>query len=129
MAHGKNLSSCLEKVTFEINAKLPSLNEYVRVCRANRYEASKYKRRIEGEIGLFLGRVPRFEKPVRLLFHWVERDSRRDLDNVAFSKKFILDALVKRGKLIDDGQRYVKGFEDTFAHGKETKVIVTIEEV
>ena len=59
---------------------------------------------------------------------WIEDSKRRDLDNIAFSKKFILDALVKTGKLEDDDQDHVKGFTDRFERGKAAKVIVTIEE-
>jgi len=113
----------------EIAMKLPSLNDYINVCRSNRYKSSKMKKNIETDIGLFIGKLPRYEKPVRIHFHWIEKDKRRDLDNVAFAKKFILDALVKRGKLQDDSSRWVTGFTDTFEYGDETKVIVYIEEV
>ena len=47
---------------------------------------------------------------------------------MAFAKKFILDALVKNGKLIDDNHNYVVAFTDTFSYGKETKVLLEIEE-
>lgn len=129
METGRNLEKSLERVTCEINMKMPSLNEYVRICRANKYEASKYKRQMEYEIGLFIGRLPRFERPVRIHFHWIEGNKKRDLDNIAFSKKFILDALVKYGKLKDDNRKCVVAFEDTFDYGKEFKVILSIEEV
>ena len=128
MAIGKPLSEPLGGVTFEIPFKLPSLNEYVLACRTNRYRGSKMKRDIEDAIGYYIGRVPRFETPVRLSFTWVEDSKRRDLDNVAFSKKFILDALVKFGKLPNDNQDYVKGFTDSFRRDKQAKVIVTIRE-
>lgn len=113
----------------EINMKLPSLNDYVNVCRRNKYESATYKREIEAKIRLFTGRLPKFEKPVKIHFHWVEKDMRRDLDNIAFAKKFILDALVKAGKLRDDSRRYVVGFTDSFEQGDRTKVILYIEEV
>ena len=113
----------------EIDMRLPSLNEYVNACRANRYEASKMKKTTERDISLFIGRLPKFTKPVIVHFIWIEKDMRRDADNIAFAKKFILDALVKNRKLIDDSRRYVKGFTDNFEHGKNTKVIIDIEEV
>ena len=112
-----------------IYMKLPSLNEYIDVCRSNKYQAAKYKREIESEIALYIARMPRFEKPVRIHFHWVETDGRRDLDNICFAKKFILDAMVKCGKLKDDGQKYVVGFADTFSRGKRNKIILDIQEV
>lgn len=119
----------MKVISCEINMKLPSLNEYVNACRTNRYQGSKMKRDLEATIGLFIGRLPRFEKPVKIHFHWIEANKRRDYDNVAFAKKFILDALVKRGKLKDDNRRFVTGFTDTFAYGPKTKVILYIEEV
>ena len=109
--------------------KLPSLNDYITICRRNRYEAANYKRKLESDISVFLRRLPVFTKPVTIGFTWIEKNRRRDLDNVAFSKKFILDAMVKIGKLADDSSRYVKGFTDDFKTGKETKVIIEVNEV
>ena len=117
-----------EKVICEIPLKLPSLNEYVRICRTNPYKASAFVKDVEGNIGIFLARLPVFER-VKIHFHWVEGNKRRDLDNIAFSKKFILDALVKQGKLKDDNRKVVTAFTDTFEYGKESKVILKIEEV
>ncbi len=115
-------------IRVEIDLKLPSLNDYVNVCRSNPYKASKYKRNIEHDIGLFIKDLPRFDKPVRIKFEWVEINKRRDLDNIAFAKKFILDSMVKYGKLEDDSQKYVKGFTDTFSYGDRNKIILEIEE-
>jgi len=116
-------------VKVEINMKLPSLNEYVDICRTNKYKASRFKRHLEDDIGMFIGRLPEFENPVKIHFHWIEGNKRRDLDNVAFAKKFILDALVKAGKLKDDNRKCVTAFTDTFDYGEESKVILDIEEV
>lgn len=116
------------KVICEINIKMPSLNEYIRACRTNPYVASKFKKDLESKIGIYVGALPRMTKPVRIHFHWVEENKRRDLDNVCASKKFILDALVRFGVLTDDNRKYVAGFTDTFEYGKQAKVIMTIEE-
>ena len=119
----------LEKVICEIPLKLPSLNEYVRVCRTNYHYANDFKQRYEAEIGVFISSLPRFENPVEIHFHWIEENKRRDLDNICFAKKFILDAMVKFGKLKDDNRKCVTAFTDTFDYGKEAKVILTIQEV
>ena len=116
-------------ITCEINMKLPSLNDYVALCRDNKYKAAKFKKNIEDDIAIFINRLPRFEKPVRIHFVWIEGNKRRDLDNIAFAKKFILDALVKCGKLKDDNRKCVTGFTDSFYYGDETKVILQIQEV
>lgn len=91
--------------------------------------ANKYKAKIEQEIALFLAKMPRWSKPIKIHFHWVEGNKRRDLDNIAFAKKFILDSMVKYGKLSDDNRKCVTAFTDTFEYGKTTKVILEIEEV
>ena len=113
----------------EIPMKLPSLNEYVNVCRTNKFKAGKYKADIERVIGFYLMKMPDWSNPIKIHFHWVEGNKRRDLDNICFAKKFILDAMVKKGKLTDDNRRCVTGFTDEFSYGKETKVILEIEEV
>ena len=114
---------------FEIDMKLPSLNDYIRVCRCNKYQAAKFKSDIEKEIGLFLMEMPKWNNPIKIHFHWIEGNKKRDLDNIAFSKKFILDAMVNQGKLKDDNRKCVTAFTDSFEYGKETKVVLEIEEV
>lgn len=113
----------------EINFRLPSLNEYINVCRDNRFAAAKMKREIQTAIWADIrsAKLPRYWEPVVIHFTWIEPNRRRDLDNVAFGKKFILDALVEAGKLPDDGQKYVIGFTDTFEIGDRSAVIVEIE--
>lgn len=112
-----------------IQMRLPSLNEYINECRKNRYAGAKMKKETEDSISLFLARLPRITKPVVIHFHWVETNKRRDLDNICFAKKFVLDAMVKSGKLKDDNRRYVQGFRDTFSYGTKAMVILDIEEV
>ena len=117
------------KVRCEIPLKLPSLNEYINECRKNKYAGGKMKKEVENDISIFIQRLPIFEKPIKINFTWVEGNKRRDIDNVAFAKKFILDALVKCGRLKDDNRKCVTAFTDSFSYGKEWKVILEIEEV
>ena len=124
----KHSARDMAKVGCEIPMKLPSLNEYIRVCRANPFQASKFKRDLEDEISFYLSELPRFEHPIKISFHWIENNKRRDLDNVAYAKKHILDAMVKAGKLKDDNRKCVTAFTDTFSYEKEAKVILEITE-
>ncbi len=117
------------KNVFTINMKLPSLNEYINLCRTNKYKAAKFKADIEADIAIFLCQMPKYSKPIKIHFNWIEGNKRRDLDNICFAKKFILDAMVKAGKLKDDNRKCVTAFTDNFYYGKETKVILEIEEV
>lgn len=106
--------------------KLPSLNEYINVCRTNPYKASKFKKDLERDIGKYVSWLPTFDNPIKIHFHWVEDSKRRDLDNVCYAKKHILDALVKMGKLKDDNRKFVTGFTDSFSYDKEAKVVLEI---
>lgn len=70
----------------------------------------------------------RFEGKTYLHFRWIEPNRQRDLDNVCFAKKFILDALVKNGVIETDGWRGVSGFTDEFGVDAENpRIEVVIE--
>ena len=129
MGTGTSFNRYSVKTICEIPIKFLSFNGYVNLCRRNRYQSAKYKKDIEDEIGYYIAKIPRFENPIHIHFHWVESNKRRDYDNVCFAKKFILDAMVKMGKLTDDNRKCVVGFTDTFSYSNETKVILEIEEV
>ena len=127
MDHERISESGTGKAICEIKMKLPSLNDYTAACRGNAFAAGAMKKNIETAIAFFLRPLPRFTEPVVIRFIWVEANSKRDLDNVAFSKKFILDAMVRVGILPNDSQKWVKGFSDEFRIEKENKVIVEVE--
>ena len=116
------------KTKIEIPFRLPSLNQYINECRRNRFAGAKMKKEVENDIGGCINQLPEYNKPIKIHFHWIEENKKRDLDNVCFAKKFILDSMVKAGKLKDDNRNYVKGFNDTFEYGKSSKVILEIEE-
>lgn len=61
-------------------------------------------------------------------FTWVERDRRRDLDNVASGQKLVLDGLVAAGALVDDGWRGVSALRHSFSvDAKRPGVMVVAE--
>lgn len=101
-----------------IPGRMPGLNEYVRAERANRYAASKMKREQTERAGIAAveQRMPHFPGRVEVAFTWVEPNRRRDMDNVAFAKKFVLDGLVRAGVIRDDTPRYVAGLSDRFEY-------------
>lgn len=112
-----------------IRYKFPSLNDYIRACRGNRFGGAAMKRNVQSDISFYIAKMPRFEKPVTIDFTWIEKNKRRDYDNVAFAKKFILDAMVEQGKLPDDNRKFVKGFSDHFRDGTDYYCILDIKEV
>jgi len=62
-------------------------------------------------------------------FIWIESNKRRDPDNVAFAKKFILDAAQKAGLIENDGHKQIAGFTDRFEFGGQCGVVVEFEPV
>lgn len=109
--------------------KFPSLNAYTLACRGNRYSGAKMKKDVQKAISNHLNKLPKLKPPIRIDFTWMERDRRRDPDNVAFGKKFILDTMVLLGKIPNDTRQFVVGFSDSFEIGKEYKVTLVVTEV
>lgn len=114
-----------------IDGRLSGLNEYTKACRTNRYMGAALKKKNQDQCIWYLKtQLPKkINTPIELTFRWGEPNMNRDLDNICFAKKFILDALVESGIIKDDGWRYVKGFRDEFFVDKERpRIEVTITE-
>lgn len=96
---------------------------------------AKFKAEVEEVIGWAIKQAvtsKALHKPsgaVMVRFEWHERTKKRDADNIASAKKFILDALVKMRVLEDDSRKYVKGFYDTIVDDKTDYVIVELVEI
>lgn len=102
-----------------IPGRLPGLNEYIDAERNNRYLAAKLKREAEAAV-LWAARKSlrgwSAQKPVVMRYLWVERNRRRDKDNISgYGRKVIQDALVQGGYLKNDGWGQIEGFSDAFA--------------
>ena len=128
----KNCISIFEmKYRFEIDKRLMGLNEYTRLNRENKYKGNQAKQREQAYIMWCikeqLGDL-KLDKPVIGHFTWIEENKRRDLDNICFAKKFILDALVNAGVLADDNRKIVTNFTDSFGYSNKSRVIVELEE-
>lgn len=109
------------KATFTIQGRLPGLNELINKARTNKYAAAKQKADVDGQIVLCIkSQIPHFktDKPVDIVFTWIEPNKRRDKDNICSAKKFICDALQKAGTLQGDGWQHVRGFQDRFVISK-----------
>lgn len=116
----------------EIPMKLPSLNEYICACKVTRGKWNKgnqMKKDCQNEMIPYLKGLPHYKRPVKIHFTWIEENGKRDLDNVCFAKKFILDALVIMGVLQNDNRKWVVGFTDSFAYDDQARIIIDIEEV
>ena len=124
----------MNKIT--IAGELTDLNTYVGAMNRNRYAGNQIKRDETYRVQLIAQSAmnsgacttPDHEKPVRINYHWVTPNKRKDLDNVCFAKKFINDGLVAAGVLVDDSRKYVAGFTDSFSVDKENpRVEITFD--
>lgn len=114
--------------------RLESLNEYIRLCRHNKYTANGCIQRDEKAVITAIRHQLRglhLEAPVWLHYHFYEWNRLRDWDNVTgYAHKVIQDALVKAGVLVDDKPKFVVGFDDDFQYDKKNpRIEVEIEEI
>lgn len=114
--------------------RLPSLNEYINECRLSPKAGGRMKRRDEDTvIANILMQFPdvKFVNPVIMNYLWVEKNKKRDKDNVSsYGRKVIQDALVDTGVLEGDGWDHIEGFSDAFMVDAENpRIEVTISEV
>lgn len=110
----------MEEIRFVIEGTLPGLNEYVNSCRSGYRQGARLKRQTDDDLIWILR--SQFKGQLNgcydMDFIWFEKDRRRDHDNIASARKFILDALTKANILPDDGWKYVGDFSDRFLTDK-----------
>lgn len=115
--------------TLWVPGPLPGLNELIAAAKGAGGTGRAYSqlKRQWTDTVWALARSAKLHKPgpvesaVTIGFEWVERDRRRDPDNVAAGgRKLVLDGLVKAGVLAGDG------WADSFSVGPAPGVAVTI---
>jgi Holliday junction resolvase RusA-like endonuclease len=121
-----------ESVTLTIRGRLPGLNEIVDTARRHRFEGHRQKATwtefVAWEVAA--ARLQPMEGPVEISIDWIEKDARRDIDNVAAATKFIFDGLVMAGVLArGDGRRRVVGLKHRFPDPdrKNPRIVVTLQ--
>lgn len=117
-----------------IPGRLNNLNDYISAERTNRYKGAKMKADNEDIVMLAIRKYLKgvqIHKKVTMEYLWVEKNKRRDLDNVSsFGRKVIQDALVKSGVLANDGWEQISGFSDAFqVDARNPRIEVLIREV
>jgi len=120
-------------IRFTILGRLDGLNDYTKANRTSHYVGSAMKQRNQRLVRLAIkqAKLNRVERcPVRLQIVWYEPNSRRDIDNIIFAQKFILDALVDMKILKNDSQKYVKKISHEVLVDKENpRIEVTITQL
>jgi Holliday junction resolvase RusA-like endonuclease len=96
---------------FVIPDVIPGLNEYIKALNNSRYEGNKLKSDTEDYIcrciNSGLGKTESFDCVVQVHITFVEKNRKRDYDNITSGTKFILDAMRKAGVIYNDGQSFL----------------------
>ena len=128
--------------TFTIKGRLPDLNDYLQAERVSRRTPNgklltrggemkkKWQQYIIAYIRKDLKGV-RITKPVIIHYHYYEPNAKRDYGNIhATCQKFTEDALQLCKVLVNDNQKYVRGFTADFdIDANDPRIVVDIEEV
>ena len=120
---------------FVIPGELMDLNSFINQQRINRYVGAKVKKKQTNLCALHIKsfmnqglKVDRY--PVYLRITWYVKNRRKDKDNIAFAKKFILDGMQQAGLIKDDGWDQISGFYDDFkVDKKQPRVEVQLDYV
>lgn len=107
------------------------LNTYINKERTNRYMAAQIKKDETNKAYWKCKEqaLKSIKKPVQINCYWYIKNKKKDPDNLSFSKKFLLDGLVKAGVLANDGLNNIVGFEDHFIIDTDEQVIVDLIEI
>ncbi len=99
---------------YEVPGRLAGANELIGGINRNRFVGASIKKKetrrcAEAAIGL-----KKIEYPVKITITWFEPNARRDIDNISFGAKFVLDGLIQAGKLANDGRKQVQAIQHEF---------------
>ena len=119
----------MRKQKFTIEGRLDGVNELISANRKNPYVGAKEKRK-QQNICIHAIRAskirPVLSYPVSICIKWFERNGRRDPDNIAGAKKFIMDALQETKTIKNDGFKEIKSFGDLFYVDKKNPRIEVV---
>ena len=120
-------------ISFTIKGSLAGLNELIAANRQHRIKGNKLKRNNTDIVkaAIYEAGLKGYEciEPVKINFYWYEKNQKRDKDNIASAKKYILDAMIETGLIRNDGWKNVEGFKDRFDIDKDNpRVLVWVFE-
>lgn len=117
---------------FILEGRLPGLNEYIAAMNKSRWAGADMKRKWTNKVrdAAIEAHEPKHSGRVIVKVRWVEKNRRRDKDNIRFGMKFVLDGLVKAGVIPNDSWDYVEKPDDEYAVDPDfPRVEVYVKEV
>jgi hypothetical protein len=115
------------EVSFEIFAKLVTLNEYIDAERSNRYKAANLKKKMTNICARACeGLITDPKRLYDLHITWNVTDNKIDPDNIFFAVKFINDGMAKTGIIKADGRRNIRHIAHEIYTKPEYKIIVKL---
>lgn len=118
--------------SFEIPGRLPGANEYTEACRKSARGGGRMKRHYQElvEWAIIVSKLKPAKGKVDIHVTWIEPNMKRDKDNIHFGTKFILDALVSRQIITNDGWKNIGDLSYSYLVDKQNpRIIVEIKEV
>jgi len=113
---------------FEIPTLLTDLNSYINAERTNKYIASKIKRDDTRLVAMCCNKLPKLPKNIIIKITHYCKNKKKDRDNIAFMKKFILDGLIIAGKMENDGWKDYIRWKEEFKIDKKERIEIEIRE-
>jgi hypothetical protein len=111
-----------------IKGKMPTANEYIAALNRNRFIGAKMKK--EQTERVYIACKEQNLEPIKEVsifnFRWFVKNKKKDKDNIAFAKKFILDGLQMARIIKNDGWDNIGWFSDSFYISKRERVEIEI---
>ena len=108
--------------------EFPSLNEIIKMSKSHPMAYANKKKQfthLARDVGILSG--VKVKRKAWFHFDWYSANLRKDPDNIAAGRKFILDGLVKAGVIKTDQRKVVRSLSDDFwLDRKNPRVEVTI---
>jgi len=104
------------------------LNEMINLNRTNKYKAAKIKRETTFAMYHEFYSQEKIKTPVRLKFTWLVLNKRRDLDNLSYAVKEIVDGMVKAKVIPNDNLMHIIGLQHEFKISDKIGVIIEVIE-
>ena len=116
----------LERSIIVIPKELTDLNSYINAERRHRMQAANIKKRETNICIVYLKQavsqgfeIEHDQYPLHVTFKWYAKDRRKDLDIIAYAKKYIMDAMQKVELIENDGYKQVQRYTDIYLVDKE----------